>query len=67
MGIFLQVTYERLLQSTGKTFFNMLTQRGVSKVGEVNTALSDAANFKSKMTVDDKENVFDLEYSVDDF
>ncbi len=26
MGIFLQVTYERLLQSTGKTFFNMLTQ-----------------------------------------
>ncbi len=26
MGIFLQVTYERLLQSTGKTFFNMITQ-----------------------------------------
>ena len=26
IGIFLQVTYERLLQSTGKTFFNMLTQ-----------------------------------------
>lgn len=26
IGIFLQVTYERLLQSTGKTFFNMITQ-----------------------------------------
>lgn len=26
MGIFLQVTYERLLQSTGKTIFNMITQ-----------------------------------------
>lgn len=26
MGIFLQVTYERLLQSTGKTIFSMLTQ-----------------------------------------
>lgn len=26
MGLFLQVTYERLLQSTGKTIFNMLTQ-----------------------------------------
>ncbi len=25
-GIFIQVTYERLLQSTGKTFFNMITQ-----------------------------------------
>lgn len=26
MGVFLQVTYERLLQSTGKTIFNMITQ-----------------------------------------
>lgn len=26
MGIFLQITYERLLQSTGKTIFNMITQ-----------------------------------------
>lgn len=26
MGVFIQVTYERLLQSTGKTFFNMITQ-----------------------------------------
>ena len=26
MGVFIQITYERLLQSTGKTFFNMLTQ-----------------------------------------
>lgn len=26
MGIFLQVTYERLLQSTGRTLFNMITQ-----------------------------------------
>ena len=26
MGIFLQITYERLLQSTGRTIFNMITQ-----------------------------------------
>lgn len=26
LGIFLQITYERLLQSTGKTIFNMITQ-----------------------------------------
>lgn len=26
MGVFLQITYERLLQSTGKTIFNMITQ-----------------------------------------
>lgn len=26
MGVFLQVTFERLLQSTGKTIFNMITQ-----------------------------------------
>ena len=26
MGIFLQVTFERLMQSTGKTFYNMITQ-----------------------------------------
>jgi len=26
MGIFLQITFERLLQSTGKTIFNMITQ-----------------------------------------
>lgn len=25
-GLFLQITFERLLQSTGKTFFNMITQ-----------------------------------------
>ena len=26
IGIFLQITFERLMQSTGKTFFNMITQ-----------------------------------------
>ena len=26
IGIFLQITFERLLQSTGKTFYNMITQ-----------------------------------------
>jgi len=26
IGIFMQITFERLLQSTGKTFFNMITQ-----------------------------------------
>lgn len=26
MGIFLQITFERLMQSTGKTFYNMVTQ-----------------------------------------
>lgn len=26
MGIFLQITFERLLQSTGQTFYNMITQ-----------------------------------------
>lgn len=26
MGIFLQITFERLMQSTGKTFYNMITQ-----------------------------------------
>ena len=26
LGVFLQITYERLLQSTGKTIFNMITQ-----------------------------------------
>lgn len=26
MGIFMQITFERLMQSTGKTFYNMITQ-----------------------------------------
>lgn len=26
IGVFMQITFERLLQSTGKTFFNMITQ-----------------------------------------
>lgn len=33
-GLFMQITFERLLQSTGKTFFNMITQ-GVGAITNI--------------------------------